>query len=118
MTIEITNGSSTITPWGRGILRTSANEAQNIFATDIDGNLVVTLRPDARRSGTLPLFFESASEADAARTALATYVGAWTLTDDVPELNMTFVRSGPLATVQQDARKRWVLEVGFQEVNP
>jgi hypothetical protein len=94
----------------------SDNESQNIEHNHLDGSMGHTLRPDEPRSGTLRLFFTSASEANACREALA-LPGVWTWTDaGVDEVNMTFVRSRGLRAVQQAARLRWVLEVGYREV--
>lgn len=94
----------------------SDNESQNIEHAHLDGSLGSTLRPDEPRAGTLRLFFPTAAEADACRAALAE-PAVWTWTDaGVDEVSMTFVRTKGMRAVQQTARLRWVLEVGYREV--
>jgi hypothetical protein len=94
----------------------SANESQNIEHKHLDGSMGHTLRADEPRSGTLRLFFTTAAAAATCRTALV-QPAVWTWVDaSVEETDLTFVRHGNLGTVQQDARLRWVLDVGFREV--
>jgi hypothetical protein len=94
----------------------SDNESQNVEHKHLDGVLGYSLRPDEPRSGTLNLFFTDAASAAACRVAL-TQPNVWTWVDGgVDETNMTFVRKGALSTIQQDARLRWVLELGYREV--
>lgn len=111
----LSNGVADFTPELR-LGFESDNDSQNVEHKHLDGSFGHSLRPDEPRSGSLSLFFTTAPAAEACRAALA-LPAVWTWVDDgVDETNMTFVRRGRLGAVQQDARLRWVLDVGFREV--
>lgn len=111
----LSNGADDFTPELRLGFQ-SDNESQNYEHKHLDGSMGHTLRPDEPRSGSLHLFFTTAAAAAACRAALV-LPAVWTWVDDsVEETDLTFVRHGILGTVQQDARLRWVLEVGYREV--
>lgn len=89
-------------------------DARTIVHQTLTG-VAVTLREDTLRSGSLSLFFILEAAAWAAFSALRT-ADIWDLADDIAGVEMRFVRAGAMRPIQQDARARWVLEVGFQEV--
>lgn len=117
MTATITNGTDTITP-DLVLGYEAASESGNVILTDLNGDLVVTLRHDTPRRDRLRLFFETKADAWEARNLLASFVGSWGLAeDDHPEIDMTFVRDGSMRIVLDDAtRAFWVVETGYQEV--
>lgn len=94
----------------------TSQSAGNIEHDRVDGGLSYTLRPDGPRSGSLRLLFWTATTAADARDKFA-LPGVWALVDTVnPTENISFIRFGNLGAEQQDARRRWVLDVGFRQV--
>lgn len=92
-------------------------ESQNIVHQIIGGGTAHTLiRPNAR-NGSLELFFtDEASAFDAFN--LHKLEATFTVTDtDRPSVNMTYVVDGSVDLRLTDDRKRWVVTVGYQEVD-
>jgi hypothetical protein len=116
MAVTLTKGLTELTPTLR-LVYAAENESRSSFHDIVgqDDGPDVSLAADAPRTGTIDLFWSAAADAEAARVALLA-PGVWTLADDVDLVSMTFVRRGRMSIEQQDARLRWVLRVGFQEV--
>jgi hypothetical protein len=114
MTITFTRGAEEFSPWDR-IGFEAEQDAGTLLHKNLNGPPGYTLAADGPRTGTWALFFESAAEAEAARLLLVE-PGAWVVVDDVAGVSMTIVRYGLMSQVQQDARLRWMLNVGFAEV--
>ncbi len=117
MTTTITSSEHTIIP--TFLMEYSAERASRNVIHNIIGKAEpdVSLELDGLRSGTLNLFFESKVEAWAAFQDLGT-LSSWELTDtDHPEINMNFVREGPMTMeLDPETRKRWVVGMDYQEV--
>jgi hypothetical protein len=117
MTTTLTNGNDTIVP----LIATgydAGTDSRNVLHPVIGATAPsVSLAPDTMRASTLSLLFESRADAWAAHTLLAV-PDVWNLTDpDVPEIGMTFVRSGSMRiSLDPETRTLWLLDVGYQEV--
>jgi hypothetical protein len=112
----ITDGATTLTP----ILvlgHTVEAESRNVVHRILGGGVDVTLRDALPRSGTLSVLCADAA-AGYAMLAMHRAGSVLTLTDvDVPEVNMTYVVSGPVRlNLDEDTRELYVLEAEFQEV--
>lgn len=114
MTITFTRGADSFSPWDR-IGFESRQDAATVSHKHLDGSVGYDLAPDLPQEGTLKLLFLSAAEVEAARLLLI-HPGPWVVADDTDGVSMTIVRKGPLGKVQQDARLRWMLELGWAEV--
>lgn len=95
---------------------TAENEARTLVH-EIPGSsdVVVTLRPASPSTGTLRLLFMDQQDADQARRF---HLGAhvFTVVSDLAWMPAAYVPQGRIRTVQQDAARRWVLEVPYHEV--
>lgn len=78
----------------------------------------VTLRAATAPTGTLRLFFLDATAAQAARDAHLAAVAPTIADESMPWLPQRYVMTR-LSRIQQETNgKRWVLEVGYQEIAP
>lgn len=95
----------------------TTRESQNIVHQIIGGGIAVALIRPNPRAGTLELFFLDEATANEA-LELHAREATFTLTDtDRPSVGMTYVCDGSVVLSLDDAtRKRWVLSVGYQEV--
>lgn len=116
----ITDGVTTLTPdlvLGWESTREARTRVHAILSREDPD---VTLRPAATRSGLLRLFFTEWADAYAADQA---HGGAtvWTLdaTTEQAGLTLTYVVSGPTSLRDEGTdRRRWLVEVAYQEVTP
>ncbi|MCM3778991.1 hypothetical protein [Microbacterium hydrocarbonoxydans] len=97
----------------------TARESQNIVHDLIGGGIAVTLIAPRPRSGRLELFFLTEADGFGALTKHGLET-TFTLSDtDRPSVGMTYVTDGSLDLALDDqGRSRWVLSVGYQEVQP
>lgn len=95
----------------------TARESQNIVHDLIGGGIAVTMIRPRPRSGTLELFFLTEADGFAALTSHGAET-TFTLSDsDRPSVGMTYVTDGAIDLELDEAtRTRWVLRVGYQEV--
>ncbi len=94
----------------------TARESQNVVHDIIGGGVAFTLIRPRPRAGTLELFFSDESAAFQALNMHALET-SFTLTDtDRPVVGMTYVVDGSVSIRLTDDRKRWVVSVGYQEV--
>lgn len=78
----------------------------------------VTLRPAALRTGTLRLFFLTEATAHACELMHAS-AATFTIADtDRPTFAMRYVPQGAITRQLEDGARRFVVEVGFQEISP
>lgn len=117
MTTTITDATSSITPdlvVGYDTERESRNVLHNVIGK---AEQDVSLELDGLRYGTLHLFFESQTAAWVAYEQLGA-IGTWELTDtDIPQIGMSFVRTGPMKMgLDPVSRRRWLIEMDYQEV--
>jgi hypothetical protein len=92
-------------------------QSRNIIHQLIDGPVAATLLPASTRQGVLKLFFEDAASAENARAKHAT-AGTWYYLDtDQPQEAMWYAVNGTVRKYQSDNRKRWILEVPYNEVS-
>ena len=112
---SLSNGVDTITP-DLILGFESSNDSGTVVHRKLDGTVDVSIAADSPRDGDLRLFFAAEADAKAARELLIQPT-VWTLTAEIDTADgMTFVRQGTMSAVQQDARLRWVLTVGYQEI--
>ena len=92
-------------------------ESQNIVHDIIGGGIAITLVRPRPRAGRLRLFYLTEATANAARLLHARET-TFTFTDtDLPTIAMTYALNGSISPALEDAgRKRWIVEVGYQEV--
>lgn len=114
--ITVTSDSTTISP-ALVLGYETSRESQNTVHDIIGGGIAVTLVRPRPRSGTLELFFLTEGDAFDAMTKHS-LESSFTLSDtDRPSVNMTYVVSGALdLRLDEATRTRWVLSVGYQEV--
>lgn len=95
----------------------TARESQNIVHDLIGGGIAVTLVRPRPRSGRLELFFLTEADGFAALTKHGLET-TFTLSDtDRPAVAMTYVTEGAIdLALDDEGRTRWVLTVGYQEV--
>lgn len=95
----------------------TSRESQNQVHQIIGGGIAVTLVRPNPRSGTLELFFLEEADAVAA-LELHSREATFTLSDtDRPSIGMTYVCDGTTSLRLDDqTRRRWILSVGYQEV--
>ncbi|WP_433586364.1 hypothetical protein [Microbacterium hydrocarbonoxydans] len=95
----------------------TSRQSQNIVHDIIGGGIAVTLIRPRPRAGTLELFYLTEA---AAFDALAKHAreSTFTLTDtERPSVNMTYATEGAIDLALDDqGRKRWIVSVGYQEV--
>lgn len=112
----ITQGGTTLTPTlvlGYESERESGNIVHPIIGTGIPD---ITFGPASLRTGTLTIFCLDHAAALAVE-ALHLVAGYFVLADvDLPGINMKYVPAGKIAVKLDDARKRWTVEIDFQEV--
>lgn len=118
VTISRSTDAATISPDLVMPYTDAASESQNVIHTIIGSPVPdVTLRPALTAAGTLRMFFLTDA---AAQTAYRFHLPAAVFTlsaPSMPWLPTRYVTAGKIQPVQQEpARKRWVLEVGFQDV--
>ena len=77
----------------------------------------ITLRPAGLRAGVLTLTFRTAAAADDARRQHATGTVFTIASTAVAVVNMSYVLTEKLTTMQ-GAAGEWTVTVGFQEVSP
>lgn len=117
--ISVNDGtSSTISPTLVLGYETS-RESLNIVHDLIGGGIAVTLVRPRPRAGTLEFFFTSEADAFDALTKHSRET-TFTLADtDRASVNMTYVVDGSTNLALDNAtRTRWVVRVGYQEVEP
>ncbi len=95
----------------------ATQESLNIVHDIIGGGVGVTLVRPRPRSGTLSLLYLTEADADAARL-LHGRETTFTLTDaDRPTLTMTYAVNGTIGiALDSQGRRRWTVDVGFQEL--
>ena len=117
MASTVTDGTTTVTPTAvKGYQ--AAQAGRNIFH-DIIGAVSqdVTLLPPKLRNGTLNLYFEDWSDADACRTLHNRAVVFVFQDDDVDAAAMSYVLDSAGITVSLDEDSLfWIVAVAFQEV--
>jgi hypothetical protein len=75
-----------------------------------------SLGDESPREGSLSIMFSSAATMTAG-AAILSRPAVFTLVDDeVPEVDMTFIRQGAMRRRRGRTRGSWLLEVGFTEV--
>lgn len=96
------------------------HESQNIVYDLIGGGIGVALIRPRPRSGTLRLFYLTEADADDARTLHLRETTFNLISSDRATVAMTYVLGEDGITVELDdeGRRRWVVEVSFQEVEP
>lgn len=95
----------------------TSTESQNIVHDLIGGGIAVTLVRPRPRSGRLELLFLQEADGFLALKAHARET-TFSLSDtDRPEVGMDYVTEGAIdLSLDEQTRKRWVLSVGYQEV--
>lgn len=102
------------------MLHEDASEAASVVHPIIGSEDVdVTLRPARRPTGTLRLLYLTHADATAARE-LHRAASTFTIdSPDMPWLPARYVPQGAIGRVQQAQNvKRWMIEVGYQELAP
>lgn len=117
MSTTITVDTTVITPTlveGYEVTRTSQNVVHTILGKpDPD----VSLRPAGMRSGTLELLFNTEADAWTAHDALCSGEVCALASTDLGGIDMAFVvTEDATITLDDDTRKVWHVEFGFQEV--
>lgn len=95
----------------------TSRESQNVVHDIIGGGIAVTLVRPRPRAGTLELFY--LTEEDAFDSlALHSRETTFSITDtDRPRVDMTYVTEGSMdLALDEEGRVRWVLSVGYREV--
>ncbi len=114
--VTITSGDVIIRP-DLVMLFSDQAQAGNLVHQIIDrAEPEIDLRPASLATGTLKLFFLDAASCAAARNA---HMQAATFTVDAPDqpwLPAAYVPNGTIRREQQENRKRWMLEVDYQEL--
>lgn len=115
--ITVNDGTSDTTSPALVLGYETSQESQNIIHDIIGGGIAVTLVRPRPRAGTLELFY--LTEADAFEAlALHARETTFSLSDtDRPSVAMTYVTDGSIDLgLDDEGRQRWVLSVGYQEV--
>lgn len=96
----------------------AAYEGANVVHTLIGGGIAVTLVPQALRSGTLQLVYDTEADAwEGVNLHLGT--DTFTLSDaDVPSVNMLYAAGTVSPALEDQTRAVWVVSVDFQELEP
>lgn len=117
MTATITKGVIEITP-DLVVGYEVRTETTTVIHELVGGGTHVTDGPDRLRTGTLTLLFSSEEDALAAQDAHMAG-GTFALSDTVRDIAMTYVRRGGMTyRLDPDTLNKWLLEVGFQEIEP
>ena len=95
----------------------TSRESRNIVHDLISGRIAVTMVGPRPRAGVLELFYLTENDAFDAMNLHATE-SMFTLYDsDRPAVNMTYVIDGSVELeLDDETRDRWVVSVGYQEV--
>lgn len=95
----------------------TSRESQNIVHDIIGGGIAVSIVRPRPRQGRLELFFETEAQAFSA-LQLHSREATFTLNDsERPSVSMTYVTEGGIGlSLDSATRNRWVLSVGYQEV--
>ena len=114
----LSNGSTTITPTLR-LTASATVTSRNKIHELLGGGVAVTFGAAPLRTGTLELFFDTETAADAAETFHRDGF-VFAITDpDNPSLNMNYVVAGSIErTLDPETRRRWLLKIDIQEVTP
>lgn len=81
------------------------------------GKIAVTVTGDMPRRGTLKLIYTNDTDAEAARLLLGRATSFLFQDVERPVVNMLFVRDGTITPALEDQTRRlWEFEVGFQEL--
>jgi len=114
----ISNGIDTITP-DLVLGYSDQTYTTNVEHIILGGGMTVSLGDDLPREGKLDIFFLNRADAWAARDFHKT-AAVFSLVDAaLPELNMSYVRKSDQGIrLDPETRIRWILSIGFREVNP
>lgn len=117
-TITATNGAGSTSPLAVAGYDTS-RQSRNIIHDLLDGSIGTSFIAPRPRSGDLVTVYTDRAEAFAAYALYAQESSFTYVSDDVPELGMTFVLDGSLdieaESVDEDMTV-WYVRVGYQEV--
>jgi hypothetical protein len=94
-----------------------AQESRNVVHALLAGNATaITLRPAAKRRGSLSFFFLTETAARSAGTALALATTFELIDTDHPTQNMYFVIDGTITTqLDPEGKLRWMVNAEYQE---
>ena len=92
-------------------------ESMNQVYDIIGGGIAVALVRPRPRSGTLRLFYLTEADADAARELHTRETTFSLVSSERSSIAMTYVLDGRLRVeLDEETRDRWVVEVGYQEI--
>ena len=117
-TISATNGSGTSVPKTVLSPYSTAWQSRNVVHDLIGGGIAVSLVAPRLRNGDLKLLYESEATAYACVT-LHKNATSFTLTETTrPSVAMTYVVDGQIEILLDDPMDRWIVTIGFQEIQP